>query len=101
MLIGFQLSDLSRRSRWLLALAAALLALALGLQWLQPEPPLRVMRMFLLAIVALGAYWLSFLADTGPRLTRLQAAVAAAFGVLAWLLVLAMLFAWPQLVLDL
>jgi hypothetical protein len=56
------------------------------------------MRLFLLAIVALGAYWLSFLADAGPRLGRVQAAVAAAMGLLPWILVLALLFTWPELV---
>ncbi|GAB3728604.1 hypothetical protein GCM10028862_06220 [Luteimonas pelagia] len=98
MLIGFGLSDLGWRSKLLLALAFVLLGVALGVQWIAPEPPLRVMRLFLLAIVALGAYWLSFLADAGPRLGRVQAAVAAAMGLLPWILVLALLFAWPELV---
>jgi hypothetical protein len=98
MLIGFGLSDLGWRSKLLLALAVLLLVVALAVQWLAPEPPLRVMRLFLLAIVALGAYWLSFLADAGPRLGRVQAAVAAAMGLLPWILVLALLFTWPELV---
>jgi hypothetical protein len=98
MLIGFGLSDLGWRSKLLLALAAVLLLVALAVQWIAPEPPLRAMRLFLLAIVALGAYWLSFLVDAGPRLGRVQAAVAAAMGLLPWILVLALLFTWPELV---
>ena len=52
---------------------------------------------WLLAILFLGGYWLSFLADLRGRLGAWQLALASLFGVLAWLLVLAMLLLWPQL----
>lgn len=101
MLIGFQLSDLSLRSKLLLVVAVLLLGAGLLLLWLQPEPALRLLRVFLLAILALGAYWLSFLADAGSRLSRTQAVVATAFAVLPWLLLLALVFAFPQVLVDL
>jgi len=101
MLIGFQLSDLSRRSKLLLALATALLAGGVLLAWLQPEPATRLLRVFLLAILALGAYWLSFLADAGPRLSRLQMVVATVFGLVPWVLVLVLVLAYPQLLVGL
>lgn len=101
MLIGFQMADLGRRSKWLLATASLLLAAGLLLSWLRPESGVQVLRVFLLVIVALGGYWLSFLIDTGPRLSRMQMVLASAFAVLPWIVVLLMLFAWPQVLLGL
>lgn len=101
MLIGFQWADLGRRSKWLLAIASLLLASGLLLIWLRPQPAIHVLRVFLLAIVVLGGYWLSFLIDAGPRLSRMQMLLASAMAVLPWLLLVLMLFAWPQLLLGL
>lgn len=97
MLIGVHLSDLGRRSRWLLAIASALFVAALAVTFLAPQPALWMLRMWLLAILFLGGYWLSFLADLRGRLGTWQLALASLFGVLAWLLVLAMVLLWPQL----
>lgn len=97
MLIGVRLSDLGRRSRWLLAIASALFLVALAATFLFPQSPLWMLRAWLLAILFLGGYWLSFLADLRGRLGAWQLALASLFGVLAWLLVLAMLLLWPQL----
>lgn len=101
MLIGIRYSELSRRSRVLLLLAAALLALAAGLHWFAPEPPERFLRITLLAVLVLGAYWLSFLADFRGRLQRAQVLVATALGLLPWLLVLVLVLRFPRWVLAL
>lgn len=101
MLIGIEYSELSRRSRVLLVLAGALLVLAAALYWVAPEPPLRYLRMTMLAILAMGAYWLSFLADFRGRLKRSQIFVATALGLLPWLLVLLLVLMFPQWLLAL
>ncbi|MDQ3495060.1 MAG: hypothetical protein M3485_05915 [Pseudomonadota bacterium] len=101
MLIGIEYSELSRRSRALLLLAGALIALAAGLYWFAPEPPQRFLRMTLLAILVLGAYWLSFLADFRGRLRRSQVFVATALGLLPWFLVLMLVLLFPQWLLAL
>jgi hypothetical protein len=97
MLIGIRLSDLGRRSRWLLAIASLLFAIALAATFFIPQSPRWMLRAWLLAILFLGGYWLSFLADLRGRLGRWQLALASLFGLLAWLLVLAILLLWPQL----
>ena len=97
MLIGVRLSDLGRRSRWLLAIASALFFVALVATFFIPQSPLWMLRAWLLAILFLGGYWMSFLADLRGRLGKWQLALASAFGVLSWLLVLAMVLLWPQL----
>jgi hypothetical protein len=101
MLIGTRYSQLSARSRALLLLAGALIATAAGIFWLAPEPPERFLRITLLAILALGAYWLSFLADFRGRLRRSQVFVATAFGLLPWLLVLVLVLRFPHWLLAL
>ena len=97
MLIGIRLSDLGRRSRWLLAIASALFFIAMVATFFIPQSPLWMLRAWLLAILFLGSYWLSFLADLRGRLGTWQLALASLFGVLAWILVIAMLLLWPQL----
>ena len=44
MLIGVRLSDLGRRSRWLLAIASALFLAALAATFLFPQSPLWMLR---------------------------------------------------------
>lgn len=101
MLIGIQYSELSPRSRVLLVLAGALIMLAALLYWFAPAPPERFLRITLLAILMLGAYWLSFLADFRGRLRRSQIFVATALGLLPWLLVLLLVMLFPQWLLAL
>ncbi|CAN5610338.1 hypothetical protein BH23PSE2_BH23PSE2_07040 [soil metagenome] len=101
MLIGIEYAELGRRSRVLLLLAGALIALAAGLYWFAPEPPQRFLRTTLLAILVLGAYWLSFLADFRGRLKRSQVFVATALGLLPWFLVLMLVLLFPQWLLAL
>ena len=97
MLIGIQLSDLSRRSRWLLAIASLAFLAGLAMLFLAPEPAVRLLRLWLFAIVALGLYWLSFLKDFRGRLNRSQTLVASLFGLLPWILVLVIVFGYPQI----
>ena len=99
MLIGIQLSDLSQRSRWLLALASLAFAIGLGMLVLAPEPPVRLMRVWLGAVVALGLYWVSFLLDFRGRLGGAQLVVASLFALLPWILVLVLLLGFPQILL--
>ena len=97
MLIGVRLSDLGHRSRWLLAIASALFFVAVVATFFIPQSPLWMLRAWLLAILFLGSYWLSFLVDLRGRLGPGQLALASLFGVLAWILVVAMVLLWPQL----
>lgn len=99
MLIGIQLSDLSRRSRWLLALASLAFLACLVLLFVAPEPALRLLRVALFAVVALGAYWVSFLLDFRGRLNRSQMIVATLFALLPWLLVIVIVVGFPQILL--
>jgi len=101
MLIGIEFSELGRRSKVLLLVSGALVAIGLALYWWQPEPPERLLRIGLLSVLALGAYWLSFLSDFRGRLTRPQIFVATALGLLPWLLVLVLALAYPQWILAL
>jgi hypothetical protein len=100
MLIGVRLSDLGRRSKWLLAIASLLFAIALIATFVIPQSTLWMLRAWLLAILFLGGYWISFLADLRGRLGTWQLALASAFGLLAWILVVAMLLLWPQLLMG-
>ncbi|HST45598.1 MAG TPA: hypothetical protein VLK29_10295, partial [Luteimonas sp.] len=61
-----------------------------------PEPPERLLRVGLLSILVLGAYWLSFLADFRGRLDRTQILLATALGLLPWLLVLVLAVFFPR-----
>ena len=99
MLIGIQLSDLSQRSRWLLALASLAFAIGLAMLVLAPEPPVRLMRVWLAAVVALGLYWVSFLLDFRGRLGGAQLVVASLFALLPWILVLVLVLGFPQILL--
>lgn len=101
MLTGFQFSDLGRRSKILLSIATLALLAGLLLLFVQPDPPQRLLRVWLLAVVALGVYWLSFLAEFRGRLTRMQTAIASVFGLLPWLLVLVLVVGYPQLLVAL
>ena len=100
MLIGTRLSDLGGRSRWLLAIASLLFFIALAATFLIPQSVLWMLRAWLLAILFLGGYWLSFLVDLRDRLDTWQLALASAFGVLAWILVVVMLLLWPQVLMG-
>lgn len=100
MLIGIQLSDLSRRSRWLLLAATLAFAAGAALYLLAPEPGVRLLRVWLGAVLALGAYWLSFLVDFRERLTRAQTVVASLFALLPWILVILIVLAFPQILLS-
>ena len=100
MLIGVRLSDLGSRSRWLLAIACALFFIALVATFFIPQSQVWMLRAWLLAILFLGGYWISFLADLRGRLGSWQLALASLFGVLAWLLVLGMLLLSPQLLMG-
>lgn len=97
MLIGVELGDLSRRSRWLLVAATLLFVIGLGLYFFAPEPATRLIRAWLLAILVLGSYWVSFLVDMNGKLERGQLLLASAFGLLAWGLVIAMVLLVPEL----
>lgn len=101
MLIGIEYSELGWRSKALLLVASALVAAVIVLYVWMPAPPERLMRVGLLAILALGAYWLSFLADFRGRLGRGQILVATALGLLPWLMVLALAVFFPQWLLAL
>lgn len=96
MLIGIRLSDLGRRSRWLLAIATLAFAGGLVLMWLAPGNSLRLLQAWLFAIIALGGYWLSFLADFRGRLSRTQVLLATAFALLPWIVVIAVVLRFPQ-----
>ena len=77
MLIGIEYSQLGRRTRFLLLVAAGAV-----LYFWQPDPPERLLRVGLLTILVLGAYWLSFLSEFRGRLDRSQVLVASALGLL-------------------
>jgi len=99
MLIGIQLSDLSARSRWLLALASLGVIAGLLLWWIAPVPATRLLRVWLVAVIALGAYWVSFLLDFRGRLDRSQTVLATLFALLPWILVIAIVLGYPQILL--
>ena len=99
MLIGIQLSDLSQRSRWLLALASLAFMIGLVMLVFAPEPAVRLMRVWLAAVVALGLYWVSFLVDFRGRLGGAQLVVASLFALLPWILVLVLVLGFPQILL--
>jgi hypothetical protein len=101
MLIGIEFSELGRRSKVLLVVASVLVALAMAMYLWMPDPPERLVRVGLLAVLALGAYWLSFLSDFRGRLDRTQILLATALGLLPWLLVLAMALLYPEWLLTL
>lgn len=96
MLIGIEFSDLSRRSKWLLVASGVMVAAGGALYAWAPVPPERLLRVGLLSILVLGAYWLSFLADFRGRLDRTQIILATALGLLPWLLVLVLAVFFPQ-----
>lgn len=99
MLIGIQLSDLGRRTRWLLALASAAFLAAIVLWLFAPEPAVRLLRAWLAAVVLLGLYWLSFLLDFRGRLGLPQTVLASLFALLPWILVIVILVGYPQILL--
>jgi hypothetical protein len=100
MLIGIQLSDLSRRSRWLLLLATLTFAAGLAMLALAPEPAARLLQVWLAAVVALGLYWVSFLLDFRGRLQGGQLVVASLFALLPWILVIVLVVGFPQVLLG-
>ena len=99
MLIGIELSDLGRRSRWLLAIASLAFAGGVAMLLLAPEPAIRLLQVWLFAVVALGLYWLSFLLDFRGRLNRSQTIVASLFALLPWILVIVIVLGFPQILL--
>jgi len=99
MLIGITLSDLSRRSRWLLVIAGLTLLAALTMQLLASDSVGRVLQLWLLAVIALGLYWLSFLVDFRGRLRRGQMLIATLFALLPWVMVVVIVLGYPQLLL--
>lgn len=99
MLIGIELSDLSRRSRWLLLIASCAFLAGIAMWAFAPEPAVRLLRVWLFAIVALGVYWVSFLMDFRGRLSTPQTIVATLFALLPWFLVIAIVLGFPQLLL--
>lgn len=101
MLIGIQLGDLSRRSRIALVFASLLFMSGLALYFIAPQPIERLLRVWLLAVIALGLYWLSFLLDFRGRLNRAQTIVASLFALLPWVLVLILVIGYPQFVIAL
>lgn len=100
MLVGVRLSDLSRRSRWLLAAAALAFFAAVALSVFAPGAAIGVLRAWLLAVVVLGLYWVSFLADARGRLGTGQMVLASLFALLPWILVVAIVLAFPQILLP-
>ncbi len=94
MLIGIRLSDLSLRSKVLLAVATLLLAAGVAAWLLIPAKPAWPLSLWLLAIIVLGLYWLSFLLDFRGRLSRSQALLASAFALLPWVMVLVVVLAF-------
>ncbi len=96
MLIGVRLSDLSRRSRWLLGIATLAFLAGLLVLMLAPEASVRLLQVWLFAVIALGAYWVSFLADFRGRLARSQVIVATLFALLPWILVIVVVLRFPQ-----
>ena len=99
MLIGIQFGDLSRRSRWLLVLACLAFAAAVALSLFAPEPSVRMLQAWLAAVVVLGLYWISFLLDFRGRLARTQLLVASLFALLPWIVVIAVVLGYPQILL--
>ncbi len=96
MMIGVRLSDLSARSRWLLGIATFAFLAGLVVLMLTPDASVRLLQVWLFAIVALGAYWMSFLADFRGRLGRAQTVVATLFALLPWILVIVVVLRFPQ-----
>lgn len=88
MLIGIQFSDLSTRSRTLLCVATVLLAAGAAAHLSSALSAAWTLTFWLLTVLVLGMYWLSFLVDFRGRLTRPQIVLATAFALLPWLLVL-------------
>lgn len=99
MLIGIQFGDLGRRSRWLLVLACLAFAAAVAMSLFAPEPSVRVLQAWLAAVVVLGLYWISFLLDFRGRLGRTQLLVASLFALLPWVVVIAVVLGYPQILL--
>lgn len=88
MLIGIQFSELSSRSKALLVVATLLLVGGVVAHLALAAPAAWTLTFWLLTVLVLGMYWLSFLMDFRGRLTRPQMVLATAFALLPWLLVL-------------
>lgn len=96
MLIGIQFSELSARSKALLIVAEVLVVGGVAVWLLAPQQQVWMLRFGLLAVLAFGGYWLSFLDDFRGRLDRGQIALASALGLLPWVLVVVLAVAYPQ-----
>jgi hypothetical protein len=96
MLVGIEYGDLGRRTRVLLWISVALVSAGAVLWAWRPGPPEQLLRVGLLAVLALGAYWLSFLAEFRGRLTPAQVLVASLLGLLPWLMVLVLVSWAPE-----
>ncbi len=88
MLIGIQFSDLSTRSKALLGAASLLLGVGLVLHLSGAATAAWTLTLWMLTVVVLGVYWLSFLMDFRGRLSRPQIVLATAFALLPWVMVL-------------
>lgn len=96
MLIGIRFSDLSPRSKLLLVVAELLVVAGVAVWALRPDSQVWMLRLGMLAVLAFGAYWLSFLADFRGRLDRGQIALASALGLLPWAFIVVLALAFPQ-----
>lgn len=88
MLIGIQFSDLSKRSKALLGVATLLLGAGLVAHLSGATTAAWTLTLWMLTVLVLGVYWLSFLVDFRGRLSRPQIALATAFALLPWVMVL-------------
>lgn len=96
MLIGIRFSELSTRSKALLVVAELLVVAGVAVWAFRPEAQVWMLRLGLAAVLAFGAYWLSFLSDFRGRLGQGQILVASALGLLPWLFVAVLALAFPQ-----
>ena len=96
MLIGVRLSDLGRRSRWLLAIASWIVPGRAGRDLLFPQSPLWMLRVAADRSCSSAAAGVVPAGRPARPPGRVATALASLFGVLAWLLVLAMLLLWPR-----
>ncbi|MGH8033077.1 MAG: hypothetical protein ACREO8_12125 [Luteimonas sp.] len=96
-LIGIRFSELSTRSKSLLGVATLLLAAGAVAHWTRAASTAWTLTLWLLTVLVLGVYWLSFLVDFRGRLTRPQIVLATAFALLPWLLVLGIVIGFLML----
>lgn len=101
MLVGIDYADLGHRSRVLLLATAALAAVGLVLFATGILPARFTLLTWLVVIVLLGTYWLSFLVEFRGRLSTAQVIVASLLGLAPWLFVAAVVLLYPRWLLAL